>query len=559
MAPNVVAAELLLSLVFCLLVVIASHPPTATAGSAALLAYLAADGRRGVRRSHAAARSQDWWNRCVPAMHDEEFERTFRVSRTVFFIIVAAASQSGVFTSALAHMPQMAVSLQVAMALYKFVDCGGQEGVLLYSFVHLSNVQRGWGAHEATRRQRKSAWTRSPRASSSVCVFLFFILVLRLGRPISFFDLAQKFGVSIGAAHVAVTSRFLPWFVQHYMRPQIFDRWPTTPEMCADYAAGMAARSDYARPMKYCIGALDGTLIPIWVKDFLQKLYYCRKGFYALSFQVVCNAAGYIIWIGGARAGSTWDGNAIVGETLLTHLMPSLPAGFYVIGDGGYRGLRWLLTPFKRKQGELLPKKEERWNYYHSLVRGIIEKVFGILKAKFRWMLRGIPLADPDMYATYFVACAILNNMTIDDKKNLSFSAMRASETRENSLLATIDKVYADDNSIVSYLAANSKHRHTAANLEKYLAEHRVAANVQLAPGAASASAAAALVQAVDNDAYDDEDKKVDIDDDATGKALRLRVYESMRMAEWEPTRQEEVNRKERARRAASRSNKEDI
>ena len=84
MAPNVVAAELLLSLVFCLLVVIASHPPTASAGSAALLVYLAADGRRGVRRSHEAARSQDWWNRCVPAMHDEVFERTFRVSRTVF-------------------------------------------------------------------------------------------------------------------------------------------------------------------------------------------------------------------------------------------------------------------------------------------------------------------------------------------------------------------------------------------------------------------------------------------------------------------------------------------
>ena len=339
------------------------------------------------------------------------------------------------------------------------------------------------------------------------------------------------------------------------MRPQIFNRWPTTAEMCADYAAGMAARSDYARPMKYCIGALDGTLIPIWVKDFLQKLYYCRKGFYALSFQVVCNAAGYIIWIGGARAGSMWDGNAIVGETLLTHLMPSLPAGFYVIGDGGYRGLRWLLTPFKRKQGEMLPRKEERWNYYHSLVRGIIEKVFGVLKAKFRWMLRGIPLADPDMYATYFVACAILHNMTIDAKKTLSFSALRAAEARDNSLIASIDKVFADDKCIVSYLAANSTHRHTAANLEKYLAEHRDAAKVQLAPGAASASAAAARVQAVDDNAHDDEEKKVDIDDDDSGKALRRRVYESMRMDDWVPTTRDAAYREVRAKRASSRSN----
>ena len=91
--------------------------------------------------------------------------------------------------------------------------------------------------------------------------------MFRLGRSASYNDVAEVFGVSEGAVWTAVNTRFVEFLLEKYMQPQIADRWPTTPEMCASYAAAMATRTrDPDRPMQGCIGALDGTLIPIWCK-----------------------------------------------------------------------------------------------------------------------------------------------------------------------------------------------------------------------------------------------------------------------------------------------------
>ena len=38
------------------------------------------------------------------------------------------------------------------------------------------------------------------------------------------------------------------------------------------------------------LGAADGTLIPIKAPSVDEHLYVCRKGYYALNIQSVCNA-----------------------------------------------------------------------------------------------------------------------------------------------------------------------------------------------------------------------------------------------------------------------------
>ena len=184
-------------------------------------------------------------------MSEADFARTFRVPRAVFDIICAAAV-AYVLCSGVGSLP---TDMQVAIGLYK------------------------------------------------------------LARPISFYDLAQKFGISTSAAHFA-TTRFITFLIDTYGQAQLFDRWPTTADECVQYAAAMSARTgDPLRMLKNCIGALDGTLIPIWCKESMQRLYQCRKGFHAISIQAVCNGLGFFIWIGGARPGSTWDGNAIKNDT----------------------------------------------------------------------------------------------------------------------------------------------------------------------------------------------------------------------------------------------------
>lgn len=443
------------------------------------------DGRRGPRASHKASRTHSrlWWTQDVPKMSEADFARTFRVPRAVFNTLAAAAALCVLFSGALSLPSDM----QVAIGLYK------------------------------------------------------------LARPISFFDLAQKFGVSTGAAHFA-TSRFITFLITTFGQSQVFDRWPTTLDMCMQYAAAMAARtSDPLRLLKNCIGALDGTLIPIWCKESLQRLYQCRKGFHAVSIQAVCNGLGFIIWLGGARPGSTWDGNAIKNDTLEV-LLAALPSGFFVLGDGGYVGTGRLLTPFKRGRGEILSAAREHWNYLHSLCRGIIEKVYGIMKAKWRWMLRGVPLSSPEVYADYFFASAILHNMVVEHNMKLSYAANRLATSADvDAWLHVNEAGNEDDVDIIAYV--KKKYSKAAAKIEEYV--QSIAATA-----AAFAQTGAAVEMAFDDDAEDGEDKVV-VPDASAGKALREAVYKDMKMDTWVPTRRDVDHAKFRTRRAASRGRNE--
>lgn len=92
--------------------------------------------------------------------------------------------------------------------------------------------------------------------------------------------------MSTGTAHKSVNRRFIRFIIHTFGKKQIFDRWPRTPEQCAVMSAAFAtthaAVSGGVHVLRGCIGALDGTLVPIWISDYMQKLYYCRKGPYAL-------------------------------------------------------------------------------------------------------------------------------------------------------------------------------------------------------------------------------------------------------------------------------------
>lgn len=73
-----------------------------------------------------------------------------------------------------------------------------------------------------------------------------------------------------------------------------------------------------------------------------------------------------------------------------------------------------MLTPFTKPKNEELPAEHRRFNYLHSLTRGAVERALGLLKSRFRWMLRGIQLRSLESYVLWFKASAILHNMCID-------------------------------------------------------------------------------------------------------------------------------------------------
>ncbi|CAL4091778.1 unnamed protein product [Meganyctiphanes norvegica] len=160
-----------------------------------------------------------------------------------------------------------------------------------------------------------------------------------------------------------------------------------------------------------CIGAIDGTHIPIKPPSHEEFIYVNRKRFHSLNVQIICNARHEIIDFNARYPGSTHDSyiwsnsytrslfvNGEFGESLL-------------IGDSGYTQEPFLMTPVNNPN----TAAERRYNRSHRRSRVIVEQTFGILKSRFRCLHKsgGSLQYNPDKSAHIVVACLILHNMCI--------------------------------------------------------------------------------------------------------------------------------------------------
>ena len=448
---------------------------------AALLLTPALLGVRNIvkRVSRAALRSKHWWDVCVPQMPLADFIRTFRVSRSVF---------------------------------RQLVDC----------------------LHRSTAVQRPCNEGRAVSLELRVAITLY-----KCSRAISYYDVAQKFGVAEATAFSIVWST-IDILAQALYKTQVSDRWPTTPE---DLAAAAAAFStmyvDSSYPshcIHHCIGSLDGTLLPIWCISGLNEIFYCRKGFYAVNIQSTCDANMFFTWIGQGRPGTVWDGNAIANEDLTTTLLPNLPAPYFIVNDSGYRGTAKMLGPYKRGRGdpELSPPKR-RFNYVHALLRGIIEKTFGVIKAKFRWMLKGVQFEEPSQYPRMFTFCAIVHNMMNEERLGLSQNELRS---RPGLFEVEVNEEDKDNDS--TFLGKHSEAH--AANLRKFYAEELAVqralkeAEMQQRGAGRRAAAPNAAQSAVPEDAVDTLEAAVYVEDDVTGVTLRDKIFNDMNLSTYVPS-----------------------
>ncbi|KAJ1141965.1 hypothetical protein NDU88_008293 [Pleurodeles waltl] len=93
---------------------------------------------------------------------------------------------------------------------------------------------------------------------------------------------------------------------------------------------------------------------------------------------------------------------------------PLVPPHSYhpiLTGDSGYPHLSWLLTPVRNAR----TRAEERYNEAHGRTRRIIERTFGLLKARFRFLhLTGGSLYySPKKMCQIIVACCMLHNLAL--------------------------------------------------------------------------------------------------------------------------------------------------
>jgi hypothetical protein len=85
--------------------------------------------------------------------------------------------------------------------------------------------------------------------------------------------------------------------------------------------------------------------------------------------------------------------------------------GMYYISDGGYPKMKYFIPPFKWTQ---VGTKKNIWSANVESTRKDVERCFGILKKRFRWLINPLELQDPSHIERLFNACAVIHNILLD-------------------------------------------------------------------------------------------------------------------------------------------------
>ena len=191
-----------------------------------------------------------------------------------------------------------------------------------------------------------------------------------------------------------------------------------------DISSEFAADSDMV--FCGCIGAIDGLAIriksPIEVPD--PGNYFCRKNFYALNVQAICDKSNRCLWISPGHQGASHDSFAW-SESKLYNLIHDLKdtlkeAGLFLVGDSTYPMSPFLLIPYDDAQPN---SPEDAYNFWHSNARITIECFFGemIMRCGLFWR----PLQHSlKMCCNIVRAAALLHYFLIDHRENPNIRQM---------------------------------------------------------------------------------------------------------------------------------------
>lgn len=150
-------------------------------------------------------------------------------------------------------------------------------------------------------------------------------------------------------------------------------------------------KSKRYRPFKDAIGAIDGTHIAAHPPEEKAGHFRNRKG--TLSFNVlgVCDFDLNLLYVLSGAEGCEADSQ--VYSMAREEYNLRIPEGRYLLGDAGYALRDQILVPHNtvkyhlpawRRSGRDPASDKELYNYTHSSLRMAVERVFGVLKARYK-------------------------------------------------------------------------------------------------------------------------------------------------------------------------------
>ena len=229
------------------------------------------------------------------------------------------------------------------------------------------------------------------------------ITLSRLATGNSLQMIGDLFGVGLSTTSIIV--RECCKAIRIHLRPLVFKK-PTLPWM-KEISKGFEA----LHGIPFILGAIDGSHIPILAPSHDPVAYYCHKGYYSCLLQGVvdadCKFWDYDFgWAGRIHDWALFQKSEIGKKTMRGAFLP-----YRFIGDAAYPMRPWFYSPFKGEK-EGLSRKKAHWNFIHSSTCMAVERAFGILKGRWRILLKRIdmPLSNvPDIVT----ASLCLHNLCI--------------------------------------------------------------------------------------------------------------------------------------------------
>ncbi|KAG8368382.1 hypothetical protein BUALT_Bualt15G0039700 [Buddleja alternifolia] len=181
-------------------------------------------------------------------------------------------------------------------------------------------------------------------------------------------------------------------------------------------------RSERWKWFKGCLGALDGTYIPMRVRLSDKARYRNRKGDISVNVLGVCDINMKFIYILTGWEGSAAD-SRVLKDALTRENGLKVPSGNYYLCDSGYTNGDGFLTPYRGvryhmqewNSCRIAPANAyEFFNKTHSKARNVIERSFGLLKV--RWaILRSNSFYLVKVQNRIIMACCLLQNFIRTD------------------------------------------------------------------------------------------------------------------------------------------------
>ncbi|KAG8388663.1 hypothetical protein BUALT_Bualt02G0148700 [Buddleja alternifolia] len=168
---------------------------------------------------------------------------------------------------------------------------------------------------------------------------------------------------------------------------------------------------------KGCLGALDGTYIPLRVAQKDKARYRNRKGDVSVNVLAVYDInMNYVYMLCG------WEGSAADSRVLKDAITRDngfrVPDGKYYLCDSGYTNGEGFLAPYRGVRYHIQEwnshrtppqNSHELFNYVHARARNVIERSFALLKG--RWaILRSNSFYPVKAQNRIIMACALLHN-----------------------------------------------------------------------------------------------------------------------------------------------------